>query len=68
MQLTDPTVRVLSATEAPTEHYDDSIPGLYVRVGRRTKTFMLTIGTGAVRQRCTLGRYNLGSIAAVRRV
>src|SRR5437588_11987855 len=61
MRITDQTVRGLTHPDTGQRDYaDDAVAGLAVRVGRRTKTFVLTTGTRASgnRKRHTLGQYD----------
>jgi hypothetical protein len=59
MRLTDQTVRALPHTETGQKDYaDDAVPGLAVRVGKHTKTFIVTAGRRTNRTRQTLGRYD----------
>lgn len=61
MRFTDQTVRSLPHPENGQRDYaDDAVPGLAVRVGKRTKTFILTTGTrrSRNRKRFTLGAYD----------
>lgn len=58
MHLNDLVVRSLPFQETGQKDYiDDTIAGLTLRVGKRTKTFMLVVGTGKARKRHTLGKY-----------
>ena len=61
MRLSDATVRSLALTEEGQREYaDDLVPGLALRVGKQTKTFILSTGSRASgnRRRFTLGRYD----------
>jgi integrase len=59
MHLTDLSIRALPFVQrAQRDYSDDAISGLLIRVGKRTKTFMLVIGSGKARKRLTIGRYN----------
>src|ERR1044071_8991338 len=61
MRFTDQTVRSLPHPETGQRDYaDNAVPGFIVRVGKRTKTFVLTTGSGrgGNRKRHTLGRYD----------
>ena len=65
MRLTDRTIAALPIpTDGQKLYSDDSIPGFGVRVGKETKTFVLT--TGFDRRRTTLGRYPIVSLAQAR--
>ena len=55
MPLNDAKLRALPFAEQQREYPDRA--GLYVRVGRKTKTFMLTIQQGGTRKRIAIGRY-----------
>lgn len=58
MHLTDLVVKSLPLQESGQKDYtDDTMAGLTVRVGTRTKTFMLVVGSGKTRKRHTLGKY-----------
>jgi hypothetical protein len=58
MHLTDLSLKALPFEEGRQRDYtDDSIPGLTLRVGKRTKTFMLLVGSGKTRRRHKIGRY-----------
>ena len=58
-RLTDQTVRALPfAEQGQRDYHDDAVPGLCLRVGAKSKTFRLVLGTGRGRQRHTLGRYD----------
>ena len=43
MNLTDLKLRSLPFEEGQRDYPDDAVSGMFVRVGRKTKTFMLTI-------------------------
>jgi integrase len=59
MRFTDQSVRSLSHPASGQRDYsDDALPGFAVRVGKRTKTFILTAGSRPNRARYTIGRYN----------
>src|ERR1700688_114287 len=67
MHLTDLTVRALSVPESgQVDYVDDALPGLSVRVGRRTKTLMLLVGKSGRRQRITIARYPIISLSQAR--
>ena len=55
MPLNDAKLRALPFGEQQREYPDRG--GLYVRVGRKTKTFMLTIQQDGARKRIAIGRY-----------
>ncbi|MGC2409556.1 MAG: integrase arm-type DNA-binding domain-containing protein [Methyloceanibacter sp.] len=64
MKLTDQGIKSLPFTETgQREYHDDAVRGLTVRVGIRTKTFVLR---GAGRKRHTLGQYPALTLAAAR--
>lgn len=48
------------------DYHDASVRGLYIRVGRRTKTFMLTVRDGSHRKRVNLGHYPVLTLAKAR--
>lgn len=59
MTLNDLKVRSLTAPDGKQRDFaDDTLPGFAVRVGKRTKTFIVTIGSGTNRKRYTIGRYD----------
>lgn len=54
----DATLRALKAPESgQIEHSDILTPGLRIRVGKRSKTFVLLHTVGGQRQRVTIGQY-----------
>jgi integrase len=59
LQLTDAKIKGLKAPEVgQVEHPDSVVPGLRVRVGKGTKTFILRKRIGGKLRNLTLGRYN----------
>jgi integrase len=66
MHLTDLTIRGLSVEQGQKDFSDDALPGFAVRVGKRSKTFMLLVGSGANRRRVTLGAYPYLSLSVAR--
>src|SRR5712671_3306203 len=59
MRLTDQAVRSLPHTDFGQRDYsDDAVRGLAVRVGKRTKTFIVVTGSAGDRKRHTIGQYN----------
>jgi hypothetical protein len=59
MRLTDLTIRALPFEEDGQRDYaDHAVIGLSVRVGRRSKTFMLVLRRGGKRERVRLGPYD----------
>jgi integrase len=59
VQLTDAKIKGLKAPEVGQEEHSDSVvPGLRVRVGKGTKTFILRKRVGGKLRNLTLGRYN----------
>jgi integrase len=58
MKLTDLSLRALPFGEGQRDYTDDAVKGLSVRVGRRTKTFLLMIRRADSRERVTLGQYD----------
>jgi integrase len=58
MRLTDLGIRALPFAEAGQRDYtDDAMRGFNVRVGKRTKTFMVIVRTGTSRQRIKVGAW-----------
>jgi Arm domain-containing DNA-binding protein len=54
----DATLRALKAPESGQVEYSDTLtPGLRIRVGKRTKTFVLLHTVDGQRQRVTIGQY-----------
>jgi Arm DNA-binding domain len=62
--LTDAKLRALPCETGQRDYPDRD--GLFVRVGRKTKTFMVAIHAGSQRQRVALGRYPDLSLSAAR--
>jgi hypothetical protein len=58
VKLTDLTLRSLPFQDGQRDYTDDVVRGLSVRVGRKTKTFMLSIRRGQTRERVSLGHYD----------
>jgi integrase len=59
VRLTDQTIRGLPFTESgQCEYTDNAVRGLALRVGTRTKTFVLLSRKGGTRKRHTLGQYD----------
>jgi integrase len=50
-------IRSLPFVEGQQDYPDDAVSGLAIRVGRKTKSFLLTVRHGTKRQRITLGHY-----------
>ncbi|UYN95903.1 MAG: integrase family protein [Enhydrobacter sp.] len=68
MHLTDMVVRSLPLQkEGQKDYTDDTFAGLTLRVGKRTKTFMLLVGSGKQRKRHTLGKYPYVSLQDARK-
>lgn len=68
MHLTDLVVRSLPFAKSGQKDYtDDATAGLTLRVGKRTKTFMLLVGSGKARKRHTLGKYPFVSLQDARK-
>jgi hypothetical protein len=65
MHLTDLKLRSLSSGDGQRDYPDDAITGLSVRVGKRTKTFMLSLRKPR-RRRVTLGHYPELSLSQAR--
>jgi len=57
LPLNDLRLRSLPFADGQHDHHDSAVPGLYVRVGAKTKTFMLTVRKGDRRRRVKLGMY-----------
>jgi integrase len=57
VHLTDLKLRALPFEEGQHDYTDDAVRGLSVRIGKRTKTFMLIIGKGSSRRRVKVGQY-----------
>jgi integrase len=57
VHLTDLKLRALPFEEGQHDYTDDAVRGLSVRIGRRTKTFLLIIGKGSGRRRVKVGQY-----------
>lgn len=66
MPLTDIQLRALSFENGQRDYRDRD--GLFVRVGRKTKTFMVTIHTGTKRKRVAIGRYPELSLSNARKL
>ena len=65
MRFSDATLRSLPMPRAGQKLYtDDTLPGFGLRVSPKAKTFVLTVGTE--RQRITIGRYPIVSLAQAR--
>ena len=59
MRFTDQSIRALPFTEDGQKEYrDDLVRGLSVLVGKRTKTFMVTVRAGNRRHRQSIGQYD----------
>lgn len=56
MNLTDLKLRALPFEDRQRDYPDDAVAGMFLRVGKKTKTFMLTIRQ-PTRRRITIGRY-----------
>ena len=54
IRLTDLSVRALKFSDAQTTYWDDTLPAFGVRVGRRTKTFIVVQSGG---RRTKVGSY-----------
>lgn len=66
LKFTDPLLRSLKVEEGQTDFADSLTPGLLLRVGKRTKTFMFRRVLGGRRERITIGRYPDISLAKAR--
>jgi integrase len=65
MRFSDATLRALPTTQNGQKLYTDpTLPGFGLRVSTKAKTFVLTVG--AERQRLTIGRYPIVSLAQAR--
>src|SRR5690349_16433449 len=59
MRFTDQTIRALPYTTTGQQDFaDDVVRGLALRVGARTKTFVLFIRKSGAQKRVTLGQYD----------
>ena len=57
MPLTDLSLRAFPFQDGQRDYVDSAVSGLFIRVGKKTKTFMLTLKQGGKRQRMALGHY-----------
>jgi integrase len=64
LQLTDVAIRSLKGSQGYVTYYDTKLPAFGVRVGKRSKTFVVM--RGRVRERVTIGRYPQISLAEAR--
>ena len=64
LHLTDLTVRSLKASRGRVTYADASFPAFGIRVGQRSKTFVVVVG--AARKRVTLGQYPALSLQEAR--
>lgn len=64
IKLTDITINSLKFQHPQITHWDALLPGFGVRVGSRTKTFVIV--TGKARKRTTIGRYPAMSLKAAK--
>src|SRR6266566_5538297 len=63
----DATIRALKAPEHGQVEYSDALtPGLRIRVGKRTKTFVVLRTVDGRRVRVTIGQYPAVSLAKAR--
>jgi hypothetical protein len=58
VNLTDLKLRSLPFENGQRDYIDDAVRGLSVRIGKRRKTFVLTIRRGDKREKVSLGRYD----------
>jgi len=59
MRLTDQGIRALSLSDSgQRDYHDDAVRGLALRVGTRTKSFVLIVRKGEQRRRISLGQYD----------
>lgn len=65
MRLTDINVRAIEGSDTYKTFFDDSLPAFGVRVGKRSKTFVVV--RGRKRERISIGRYPEISLADARR-
>jgi integrase len=67
VHLTDIAIRALPHPAIGQRDYtDDLLPGLTIRVGTRTKTFMIVVAKGKQRSRITIGRYPTTTLSDAR--
>jgi len=66
VHLTDLKLRALPFEDGQRDYVDDAVVGLCVRVGKRTKTFLLVIGKGSYRRRVKVGQYPDLTLAVAR--
>ena len=67
LKFSDATLRALKApVRGQTDYADSLTPGLSVRVGKRTKTFMFRRVIGGRRERITIGQYPDVTLAKAR--
>lgn len=64
LHLTDIAVRALKPTDGYVSYWDDTTPGFGVRVGKRSKTWMVMRGRN--RERISIGKYGDLSLAEAR--
>src|SRR5437588_9972160 len=55
MRLTEISVRALKGSETYVTYFDDTLPGFGVRVGKRSRTFIVL--RGKQRQRVSIGKW-----------
>lgn len=64
LHLTDIAVRALKPTDGYVSYWDDTTPGFGIRVGKRSKTWMVMRGRN--RERISIGKYGDLSLAEAR--
>lgn len=57
MRFTDLTLKALPFEDGQRDYPDDAVQGMFLRVGKQTKTFMINVYTGPKRKRFALGRF-----------
>lgn len=65
MRLTEISVRALKGSDTYKTYFDDTLPGFGVRVGKRSKTFVVLRGKN--RERVTIGRFGQIALADARK-
>jgi len=56
VRLTEISIRALKAADSYKTYYDDTVPGFGVRVGKRTKTYVVVRGRN--RERVSIGKFD----------
>lgn len=65
MRLTEISIRALKSSDTYKTYFDDTLPGFGVRVGKRSKTFVVLRGKN--RERVTIGRFGQIALADARK-